>query len=188
MDNRMSEPRNTNKPVPGMKFARRIPDGDASERDVCDHCGHICYVNPKIVVGSVVVHSDRILLCRRAIEPQRGLWTLPAGYLELHESPEDGARREAREEACADIAIDNLLAVYSLPHISQIQLIYRARLPDAVFAAGSESLDAKLFAWAEIPWPELAFPSVHWALGHYRQSRARGDFAPFTNPAVASGE
>jgi ADP-ribose pyrophosphatase YjhB (NUDIX family) len=179
----MSDPQN---PVvssaPGLKFERRIPEGDTAERDVCEQCGHICYVNPKIVVGSVVVHYDRILLCRRAIHPQRGLWTLPAGYLEIHESPEDGARREAREEACADIAIERLLAIYSLPHISQVQLIYRARLPDPVFAPGAESLEATLFEWRDIPWKELAFPSVHWALSHYGESRALANFAPFSNP------
>jgi ADP-ribose pyrophosphatase YjhB (NUDIX family) len=183
MDNRMSDPQNPiASSAPGRKFERRIPEGDTSERDVCKRCGHVCYVNPKIVVGSVVIHADHILLCRRAIEPQRGLWTLPAGYLELHESPEDGARREAREEACADIAIERLLAVYSLPHISQVQLIYRARLADPVFAAGTESLETKLFAWADIPWSELAFPSVHWALAHYRETCTLANFAPFTNP------
>lgn len=179
----MSDPQNPNMPTArGLSFERRTPQGDTSERDVCEHCGHICYVNPKIVVGSVVVHAGRILLCRRAIEPRSGLWTLPAGYLELRESPEDGARREAREEACADIAIERLLAVYSLPHISQVQLIYRARLPDPVHAAGTESIETKLFEWQDIPWEELAFPSVQWALGHYRQSRTLADFAPFSNP------
>ena len=134
------------------------------ERYVCGRCGHIHYTNPKIVVGSVVAHGDRILLCRRAIEPRKGLWTLPAGFLEEHETPEDGARREAREEACADIQLEALLAVYTVAHISQVQLMYRARLPTQEFAAGPESLDVRLFAWNEIPWDELAFPSVKWAL------------------------
>jgi ADP-ribose pyrophosphatase YjhB (NUDIX family) len=178
----MSDPHNTNNPLSGPNFERRIPEGDTSERDVCGHCGHICYVNPKIIVGSVVTHSDRILLCRRAIEPRLGLWTLPAGYLEIHESPEDGARREAREEACAEIAIERLLAIYSLPHISQVQLIYRAHLSRPIFAAGTESLEAKLFGWAEIPWGALAFPSVNWALSHYDQSRTLTQFPPYTNP------
>ncbi len=84
-------------PGVGPHFVRRIPDGDTMERDVCGHCGHISYANPKIVVGSVVVHENRILLCRRAIEPRKNYWTLPAGYLEEHESPEQGARREARK-------------------------------------------------------------------------------------------
>lgn len=178
----MSDPGRPVPPSPGAHFERRVPEGDTAERYVCGRCGHIHYTNPKIVVGSVVVHDDRILLCRRAIEPRIGLWTLPAGYLEEHETPEDGARREAREEACAEIALDALLAVYSVTHISQVQLMYRARLMQPHFAAGPESLDVKLFAWDEIPWSELAFPSVKWALRHYRESRHLSLFAPFTNP------
>jgi ADP-ribose pyrophosphatase YjhB (NUDIX family) len=108
---------------------------------------------------------------------------LPAGYLELHETPEEGARREAREEACAKIALDALLAVYTMPHISQVQLIYRGRLAAPGFAAGVESLEVDLFAWQDIPWRELAFPSVEWALNHYRETAARAVFAPFVNPA-----
>src|SRR6185437_10808276 len=92
-------------PSPGPHFVRRIPEGDTMERDVCGQCGHISYANPKIVVGSVVLHENRILLCRRAIEPRKNYWTLPAGYLEEHETPEQGARREAQEEACADISL-----------------------------------------------------------------------------------
>ena len=152
------------------------------ERYVCGDCGHIYYTNPKIVVGSVVTFEDKFLLCRRAIEPRRGFWTLPAGFLEEHETPEDGARREAREEAEADIQINALLAVYAVPHISQVQLMYRATLKEPVFAAGPESLESKLFAWDEIPWSELAFPSVKWALEHYSQSKDRSVFAPFSNP------
>jgi len=152
------------------------------ERYVCGDCGHIYYTNPKIVVGSVVTFEDKILLCRRAIDPRRGFWTLPAGFLEEHETPEDGARREAREEAEADIQINALLAVYAVPHISQVQLMYRATLAAPVFAAGPESLDVKLFTWDEIPWNELAFPSAKWALEHYRQSKEMAVFAPFANP------
>ncbi len=152
------------------------------ERYVCGDCGHIYYTNPKIVVGSVVTFEEKFLLCRRAIEPRRGFWTLPAGYLEEHETPEDGARREAREEAEADIEINALLAVYAVPHISQVQLMYRARLVLPVFAAGPESLEVQLFDWNEIPWTELAFPSVKWALEHYRESKEQAVFAPFVNP------
>lgn len=134
------------------------------------------------MVGSVVVCDNRILLCRRAIEPRKGLWTLPAGFLEEHESPQDGARREAREEACVEIVPDALLAVYSVPHISQVQLMYRARIDKPDFAAGAESLEVRLFAWDEIPWDELAFPSVVWALKHYNESKDLSAFAPFSNP------
>lgn len=173
---------------PGPHFVRRVPQGDTMERDVCGHCGHISYANPKIVVGSVVVHENRILLCRRAIEPRKNYWTLPAGYLEEHETPEAGARREAQEEACADISLDLLLAVYSIPRISQVQLMYRARLARPHFAAGPESLEVRLFAWDDIPWPEIAFPSARWALEHWRQSRDDMVIAPFTNPPGATGD
>ena len=171
-------------PSPGPHFHRHVPEGDTAERYVCGRCGFIHYTNPKIVVGSVVVHDGLILLCRRAIEPRKGRWTLPAGFLEEHESPEDGARREAREEACADILLDALLAVYTVAHISQVQLMYRARLPAPEFSAGPESLDVRLFAWNKIPWNELAFPSVLWALRHYRETKHLSVFAPFGNPAL----
>ncbi len=178
----MSRPGNPLPPSPGSHFELRVPDGDTVERYVCGRCGHIHYSNPKIVVGSVVAYEDRILLCRRAIEPRKGLWTLPAGFLEEHEAPEEGARREAREEACADITIEALLAVYTIARISQVQLMYRARLAPPVFGAGAESLEAKLFEWNEIPWDELAFPSVKWALKHYRDTKHLSVFAPFVNP------
>jgi ADP-ribose pyrophosphatase YjhB (NUDIX family) len=178
----MSDARNRVPPPPGPHFERGIPDGDTYERYICGRCGHIHYTNPKIVVGSVVTHDNRILLCRRAIEPRIGLWTLPAGFLEEHETPEDGARREAQEEACAEIVIDALLAVYTVAHISQVQLMYRARLETPVFAAGPESLEVGLFAWDEIPWGDLAFPSVKWALEHFRASKEQAVFAPYSNP------
>ena len=170
-------------PPPAPHFAWRVPEGDTTERHVCGRCGHVHYANPKIVVGAVVTHGDRILLCRRAIEPRKTFWTLPAGYLEEHETPEDGARREAREEANADIVIDALLAVYAVPHISQVQLMYRASLAQPGFSPGPESLDVALFEWDDIPWTELAFPSVQWALDHYRVVRGKAVFAPFSNPA-----
>lgn len=167
-------------------FSRRIPDADSLERTVCDHCGFIEYENPKIVVGSVVRSGERILMCRRAIEPRRGFWTLPAGYLELNETPEDGARREAREEAEAEIAIDGLLAVYSIPRLSQVQLIYRAHLVGG-FAPGPESLEVGLFGLDELQRDEIAFPSVLWALAHERAVRA-GAAGPFANPPGTIGD
>jgi len=185
--NGMSNMRKRIPPPPGPNFERRVPEGDTSERYVCGQCGHVHYTNPKVVVGSVVAYQNRILLCRRAIEPRKGLWTLPAGYLEEHETPEDGARREALEEACATIVIDALLAVYTVPHISQVQLMYRARLENPSFAPGIESLEVELFEWDRIPWSELAFPSVKWALSHYDQVRAKAAFAPFSNPLGENG-
>lgn len=167
-------------------FTRRAVQGDDRERLVCNSCGWIHYENPKIVVGSVVVAQEggqeRILLCRRAIEPRRDYWTIPAGFLEEHETTEAGARREAWEEAKADIEIKALLGVYSIPRISQVQLIYLARLPLLEYAPGAESLEVMLFSWERIPWEELAFPSVHWALHHYQQIKNRDTFQPFGNP------
>ncbi len=165
-----------------------IPEGDDRERLTCPDCGFIEYANPKVVVGSVVYWQEKILLCRRAINPRHGFWTLPAGYLELNETAQDGALREAREEACARIALEGLIAVYNIPRLSQVQLIFRARLVDGAFAAGAESLDARLFDWDEIPWSELAFPSVRWALGHYREIAGAESFAARTNPAGETGD
>ena len=169
-------------------FSLRIPADDDRERSVCDACGYVAYVNPHIVVGSVVTwtapgEEPAILMCRRAIEPRHGFWTLPAGYMETGETVRAAAAREAREEACCEIEIDALLAVYDVVHISQVQLMFRARLDAPVFAAGPESLEVALFRWDEIPWDELAFPSVAWALGHWRESRGWEAFAPFGNPA-----
>jgi ADP-ribose pyrophosphatase YjhB (NUDIX family) len=149
---------------------------------ICADCGYILYDNPKIVVGSVVRLGDRVLLCRRAINPRRGFWTLPAGYLELNESTTAGAAREAWEEARARIHIEGLLAIYDIPRLSQVQLIYRAQLADEAISAGPESLEVGLFEWDEIPWDEIAFPSVRWALHHDRDARATGDFTPRHNP------
>jgi ADP-ribose pyrophosphatase YjhB (NUDIX family) len=163
-------------------FSRRIPDGDDRRRLICDSCGFIHYENPQIVVGSVAVWGDRILLCRRAIPPRKGYWTLPAGYLELGESAESGALREAWEEARADLEIDQLLAVYSIKRLSQVQLIYRARLKSPDVEAGPESLEVGLFRFDEIPTDEIAFPSVHWALRHYRETAGLAVFAPCTEP------
>ncbi len=154
---------------------KTVPEGDTRERMVCPDCGFIAYENPKVVVGSVVVSGDRFLLCRRAIEPRRGYWTLPAGYLEVNESTMSGAAREALEEAGAEIAIEGLLAVYDIPRISQVQVIYRARLAEPSVEAGPESLEVRLFAWEEIPWDDLAFPSVRWSLHHFRDWQRTGD-------------
>lgn len=167
--------------APNPNFRLETPDGDDRPRQVCGTCGFINYINPKIVVGSVVTFDDKILFCRRAIEPRRGFWTLPAGFLEENESVEEGAMREAREEACATIEIDGLLAVYSIPRISQVQLMFRARLVDPAVAPGPESLDVALLGWDEIPWGELAFPSVKWALDHFRETLG-GASGPFGNP------
>ncbi len=169
------------------RFTRRVPDGDDHKRLVCDDCGFVAYENPKVVVGSVATWGDRILLCRRAIPPRRGFWTLPAGYLELGEATEAGARREAWEEARARLEIEQLLAVYTIARLSQVQLIYCARLLSAAVEPGPESLEVGLFAWEEIPWQDVAFPSVLWALEQHRSKPPGASFAPFGNPPGAEG-
>ncbi len=156
------------------------PTGDHRERKVCDDCGFVLYENPKIVVGSVVVDaSQRVLLCKRSISPGYGKWTLPAGYLELGETPEEGAMREALEEAEAKIRLTGLLGVYSVRHLSQVQLLYRASFEKPHFAAGEETLEARLFDWEEIPWEELAFPSVKWVLEKFKSIGDTAVFSPF---------
>ncbi|WP_120495722.1 NUDIX domain-containing protein [Kiloniella sp. EL199] len=163
-------------------FSRRIPDQDDRERIVCDTCDYVIYENPKIVVGVVAAWHEKILLVKREIEPRRGYWSLPAGYLELNETAEEGAVREAWEEARAKLIIDQILAVYSIPRISQIQIIYRAKLSNPKVSAGPESQEVELFGWEDIPWSDLAFPTVEWALNQYHSVRNRNAFPPFANP------
>lgn len=165
-----------------IDFRRQVPDGDMHERDVCATCGFINYMNPKIVTGSIVRHAGKILLCRRAIEPRVGFWTLPAGFMEVGETAEQAAMREAREEANAEIVIDRLLAVYTIPRIAQVQIMYLAHLARPEVSAGPESLEVMFAGWDEIPWEEIAFPSVKWALDQYRSVEGLAEFAPFSNP------
>ena len=184
MSDTSSPPSKPYKPPQFGPRVREIPEGDNRPRLVCPECTYIKYDNPLVVVGAVVTWEDRVLLCRRAIEPRRGYWTIPAGYLELNEDAETGAIREAKEEACADIEIDALLAVYNVTRISQVQLIYRATLRSPAFAAGEESLEVDLFDWKDIPWDDIAFPSVHWALNHHREVANQPVFTARTNPPV----
>ena len=166
-------------------FIRQIPEGDNRERMICADCGFVAYENPKVIVGSVVVADGSVLMCRRAIEPRRGFWTLPAGYMELGETLEEGAAREALEEAKAVIAIDGILGVFSVARIGQVQVIFRAHFAEPgapVFGAGEESLEVALFAPDEIPWEQIAFPSVHWALNAWRKSGVEPLGKPAGNP------
>jgi len=168
-------------------FERRIPDGDDRERMICADCGHIDYQNPKVVVGTVVASGDQILMCRRAIEPRRGFWTLPAGYLELGETLEEGATREAMEEATAGISIDGILAIFSVARIGQVQVIFRGRFTDPDepgFSSGPESLEVALFPWDRIPWEDIAFPTVHWALNAWNERRSGPLGVPAGNPST----
>jgi len=169
-------------------FVRRIPEGDNRLRQVCADCGYVQYENPKVVVGSVCTWEEKVLRCRRDIEPRRGFWTLPAGYLEVNETSADGAMREAWEEAYAKIAIESVLAVYNVPRISQVQIIYRARLLSPEVAPGVESQDVGLFDWSEIPWGELAFPTVRWALYHFREVADLDEYTARTNPPGELGD
>lgn len=166
----------------------RIPEGDNRERLVCNDCGFIDYSNPKVMVGSVVHWEERVLLCRREIEPRIGFWTLPAGFLENGETTEQGALREAREETGASIALDHVLAVYNIPRISQVQVIYSGRLLSPDVYAGDETLEVGLFAWDAIPWDDLAFPSVRWALEHWREARQSGNQMSRSNPSGETGD
>ena len=155
-----------------------VPAGDTHPRRVCTGCGAIHYDNPKVLVGSVATWQDRVLLVRRAIPPRRNHWTLPAGFLELGESSADGAVREAREEANASIVTGPLLGVFDLPYIGQVQLIYRAQLTDATISPGDEALQVALFGWHDIPWDDLAFVTVAWALQHAMQWRSEATPLP----------
>jgi ADP-ribose pyrophosphatase YjhB (NUDIX family) len=165
---------------------RAVPDGDTRARLTCPECGFIAYENPKVVVGSVASHDGRVLLCRRAIEPRAGFWTLPAGFLEMGETAEQGALREALEEARAALALEGILGVYSIARIGQVQVIFRARLidPEAI-GPTEESSEVGLFTWNEIPWDTIAFPSVRWALGHWRESRNASCWPARGNPEAA---
>ena len=164
-----------------QEFKLKIPDGDDRIRRVCSHCQFVDFINPKIIAASVVTKGSKILLCRRAIDPRKGFWTLPAGFMEQGETVEEAARREAREEANAEIRIDRMLAVYSVPRISQVQIMFRAELVSDI-SPGPESLEVELFDWRDIPWSNLAFPTVLWGLTHYAETRSKTVFAPFSNP------
>jgi ADP-ribose pyrophosphatase YjhB (NUDIX family) len=155
---------------------RRVPPGDALPRFVCDQCGEIHYQNPKLVVGTLPEWEGRVLLCRRAIEPRYGYWTLPAGFMENDESAGDGALRETQEEAGARIELIGAYTLLSVPMVNQVHLFYRARLLDLEFAPGEESLEVALFEEAEMPWTDIAFRTVGLTLRHWFADRASGDF------------
>lgn len=144
----------------GQPVEQRIPEGDNRHRYVCVSCDTIHYQNPKIVAGTVPVWEGRILLCRRAIEPRYGYWTLPAGFMENAETTVEAAERETREEALANVQIEGLFSIIDVPHINQVHMFYRATLIDGQFGAGEESLESRLFAVDDIPWDELSFPTV----------------------------
>ncbi|MCE8019456.1 NUDIX hydrolase [Halomonas sp. MCCC 1A11036] len=151
-----------------VRFA--IPAGDDRPRYLCDACGSIHYQNPRIVAGTLPASGSRILLCRRAISPRKGFWTLPAGFMENAETTVEAAARETREEACAEVDIHGLYTLINLPHINQVYMIFRAELMSS-FSAGPESLEVALFEEHEIPWDELAFPTIERTLRHFYADR-----------------
>jgi ADP-ribose pyrophosphatase YjhB (NUDIX family) len=153
-----------------------IPDGDNRERHLCPDCGAIHYTNPRIIAGVLPVWEDRILLCKRSIEPRKDFWTLPAGFLENGETLQQGAERETREEALAHVDIHDIYTIFNLTHINQVYVFFRGTLIDGAYGVGEESADADLFAEHEIPWNELAFPTIHKTLKFYLQDRQAGEF------------
>ncbi len=155
----------------GHRVESLIPQGDNRPRFVCGSCGTIHYSNPKIVAGTIPVWEDRVLLCRRAIEPRLGYWTLPAGFMENAETTLEAAQRETWEEALAEVSVEGLYTIINLPHIDQVHMFFRATMASPDFAAGEESLETRLFAEHEIPWEELAFPTVRRTLEHFFEDR-----------------
>jgi len=160
----------------GAGLALRVPPGDSLPRHVCDACGTIHYRNPLMVVGTIPEWKDQILLCRRAIEPRSGLWTLPAGFMELGETTAQAALRETYEEAKARVELDELFTLLSVPHVNQVHLFYRARLLEPSYGPGEESLEVGLFGESEIPWQEIAFRTISTTLRHFYADRGRGSF------------
>jgi ADP-ribose pyrophosphatase YjhB (NUDIX family) len=153
---------------------QRVPEGDHLPRDVCTACGTIHYRNPKLIAGCVPEHEGRILICRRAIEPRRGYWTVPAGFMEVGETLQQAAARECHEEALARVAVGGLLAIVHVLHAEQVHVLFRARLAHPAFGIGPESLETVLCEERDMPWAELAFASVTFALRRYFADRAAG--------------
>ena len=162
--------------------SRIIPPGDTRERDVCSACGTIHYNNPRNVCGTVPVWQDRVLLCRRAIEPRHGFWTLPAGFMELAETTSQCAIRETHEEAGAHVEAETmtLYSVLNVPHVDQVHFFYLAPLRDPEIAAGEESLEVRFFAEDDIPWKDLAFSTVVHTLRYFFDDRRRNAFTVHT--------
>lgn len=160
----------------GNPVSKRIPEGDDRPRYCCDHCDIIHYQNPRIIVGIIPTVSDQVLLCRRAIEPRKGFWTVPAGFMENGETTLEGAVRETWEEARARVQSVTLYRLFDLPYINQVYIFYRAELSDNEFEAGPESLEVSLFSEQDVPWSEIAFPVVTESLREFFNDRLTGDY------------
>ncbi len=161
----------------GHSVESRIPAGDNRPRFVCSQCELIHYQNPRIIAGTVPVWEGKILLCRRAIEPRYGFWTLPAGFMENSETTEEAAARETREEAIAEVELADLYTMIHVPHIDQVHMFYRAFLTEEQFGAGEETLEADLFDLHRIPWDEISFPTVRRTLEHFVEDVRRNEFS-----------
>lgn len=160
----------------GAEVRLTVPQADNRERHVCIKCSTIHYINPKIVSGCIVEWEDQILLCKRAIEPRYGLWTLPAGYMEIGESTAQAARRETLEEANATVEIIDLYMLINLPYVNQVYMLYRSRMVERQFSSTPESLEVNLYHEHEIPWDLLAFPAIRETLRYYYQDKRTGQF------------
>jgi ADP-ribose pyrophosphatase YjhB (NUDIX family) len=160
----------------GGTIELRVPDGDDRDRYVCAECEHIHYVNPRVIVGCLPVYEDRVLLCKRAIEPRYGLWTLPAGFMENGETTGEGAARETWEEARARVSNLQLYRVFDVPYISQVYMFYLCSLDDGAYGVGPESLETALYAEQDVPWNDIAFPVVRQTLKSYFDDRQRNDY------------
>ncbi|MBZ2168214.1 MULTISPECIES: NUDIX hydrolase [Marinobacter] len=160
----------------GHPVEQRIPEGDNRHRYVCISCEEIHYQNPRIVAGTVTLWEGKLLLCRRAIEPRYGYWTLPAGFMENAETTVEAAMRETREEALAEVNVEGLYSIIDVPHINQVHMFYRASLINGEFGAGEESLESQLFELDKIPWSELSFPTVRKTLELFVEDARKDTF------------
>ena len=160
----------------GSTVSHKIPDDDTLHRFVCDDCDTIHYQNPRIITGCLPIYNNQVLLCKRAIEPRKGWWTLPAGFMENGETAHHGAERETWEEAKADVQNMALYTLFNLPHINQVYMFFRADVIDGQHDAGIESLETRFFSEAEIPWDELAFPTISRTLKLFFADRKTNDF------------
>ena len=172
----------------GNSVELKIPDGDNVARFVCPKCGQIHYQNPRMVVGCIPVWQDKILLCKRAIEPKYGKWTIPAGFLENNETVEQGAIRETMEESGADVTIVRLHALYSLPQVNQVYAIFLAHMKTADFDAGDETLECRFYETHEIPWDKLAFTAVHFSLEKYIENLKTNDTQTYLGKLIRKYE
>lgn len=168
----------------GHAVEHKIPEGDNRSRAICNHCKTIHYINPKIVAGTIPVFESKVLLCKRAIEPRLGLWTLPAGFMEMQETATQAAIRETWEEALAEVAIDGIYTIISIPHIGQVHIFFRASLTEGKFGVGNESLETNLFSEEDVPWNEIAFPTVKKTLRHFFNDRKKNKFPVHTTEII----